>query len=378
MLSFNNIYGQPAALMRRRIWSGEERKLPSVSVLQENDFQMHTGFLPIKNTPPDFCVFNGRVHVLVFGKEVYTTPDFKTLTLRFSVPGAPNDYGAITSVVQRGGTIIVGMSYMSGITPMNISKISTNDGASFTDSWFGHYMMSAGEYFFGAARGQSGVSSIYRSATGLESPWATVPMPSMAYWNQMLHNGSVYLALADLASYGRSSAFSDSGASFIVSDGWSTALNQLPSTCRPTQAVVVGTTFVLVGGNGKRLCTLRSDNGRWFNVHSQLLNTEDGDDIQAVTHACVVEGVIYARATCSDAQNVQRSRLLVSTDAGLTWNSTSCISAGRMTSTGGYAGLLCPLAPGKGLYYAPGLNNDFGLTSDMSNDRDFYYELGAA
>ena len=194
----------------------------------------------------------------------------------------------------------------------------------------------------------------------------------------MLHNGSVYLAMAELATYNRSVAFSDSGGAFAVSDGWKTALNQLPNVCHPSQAVVVGTTFVLIGASGKRLCTLRSDNGRWFNVHSQLINTTDGDEFQSITHACVVDGIIYVRATCADAQNVQRSLLLVSTDAGLTWSPASSISAGRAASGGGYGGLLCPLAPNKGLYYAPGLNNEFGLISDTLNDRDFYYELGAA
>src|SRR5260221_7337467 len=72
MLSFNNIYGQPAALMRRRIWSGEERKISGVSAHIANAFKPVRSVSPA-NFSASMGLYNGRLYFLAKGGNVYTT-----------------------------------------------------------------------------------------------------------------------------------------------------------------------------------------------------------------------------------------------------------------------------------------------------------------
>lgn len=370
MLSYNTLYGQPAALMRRRIWSGEDRKLPSISVRQENAFRPHNGFLPTKTEPPSLCVWNGRIYAVAYGTELYTTPDFKTMTLRLSGVN-------IASLAQRDGTILVGvMSH-----PNYGMFISTNDGASFSGvSQSAFAVSSAGEYFF-SAYSYSGGSSLFRSATGV-SAWSSVTNPhNGVLLSRVLYNGSVYMALGNLSvSNTPAACWSDTGVAFLASDGWSAAVATIPTDGRPRQAVVVGNTFVMIGAYGPRVICLRSTDGRSFEVQQHLLATSEGEDFGTVSHACVIDGIIYARATTTDALGGKRIRLMLSTDAGLSWRLLSGLAEPRSgTSSVGAAvtGALFPLASGQGLYYAPGQGSVYGLVSDTVNDRDFYYELGA-
>lgn len=368
MLSYNTLYGQPAALMRRRIWSGEDRKLPSISVRQENAFRPHNGFSPVKAVPPNLGVWNGRVYVLAFGSELYTTQDFKTMTLRMS---------GITfvSIAQRDGIIVVGNSQ----DPNYGTHVSTNDGASFTGVVSSaNAVSSAGDYLFTAYAG-SGTSTLFRSATGTGS-WTIVSMPAVGYlWNRILFNGSVYLALSRMDSTARA-AWSDNAVAFSTSEGWSAAFAAVPSDGRPTQAVVVGNTFVLIGAYGHRVICLRSTDGRTFEMQQQLIATAEGEDFGPISHASVVDGIIYARATTTDALGGKRIRLLQSTDAGLSWRLLSGLAEPRSGSSSvgaAVTGAMFPMAPGQGLFYAPGQGHAYGLVSDTVNDRDFYYELGA-
>jgi hypothetical protein len=370
MLSYNALYGQPAALMRRRIWSGDDRKLASVSAVQANAFKAAA---QLSSVPPGLGVWNGRVYTLVFSDYLYTTPDFKTLTLRLT-PGT-----TFNSVVQRNGTIVA--SY--GSAGSGGTQISTNDGASFTNTAVGHAASSAGEYFF-TAYSASSTWYLYRSATGLGT-WTQIPMPS-GLWSKVLFNGNTYLALSTLNTgpFINAAAWSNAAAAaFTLSDGWSAAIAQFPSYGCPAQAVVVGGTFVLIGAYGNRVTVLRSENGRWFDVHSQVLNGAEGEEFRSPTHACVIDDIIYVRVTSADPSGVNRIRLLVSPDAGMSWRLWSGITYSRLdtpNSNVGAAslGALFPMAPGQGLYYAPGQGHVYGLVSDTVNDREFYYELGAA
>lgn len=365
MLSFNTLYGQPAALMRRRIWSGEERKLPAASVRVENMFKAHQGFLPnFSQGVPTMAVWNGRVYAIATPTTLYTTPDLRTITSRLVTTGT------IVGLAQHNGTIVV--SYVEGST--YYTRASTND-VSFT-AVQGSVMAAisrAGGFFFGQ-QSSNGMSSCPRSVTGTDA-WQSTPMPSTDFWTKFIHNGTTYLALAGAGSAWSSAAISDSGTSFVLSSGFSAMrATYSQGASALNQAVTVGAKFVLFGATGKRMWTSTSEDGSNFDMKGQLLPTLDGEEFQSITSATVLDGVIYARAVTLDNANVSRLRLVASYDAGASWRVFPPAFVPRTgvvdTTTPIFA-----LEPGKGLFLG---SSGIGLLSDVDNDREFYYEQGAA
>lgn len=366
MLSFNTLYGQPAALMRRRIWSGEERKLPAASVRVENMFKAHQGFLPaLPLGVPNRAVWNGRVYAIATATTLYTTPDLRTITSRFVTTGT------IQGLAQHNGTIVV--SYVEG--SQYGLRASTND-VSFTVPSGAQAVAAisrAGGFFFGQQTSTS-LSYCYRSVAGTDT-WLTTPMPSGDPWATFLFNGSAYLALSPAGATFNYAAVSDSGTSFISSAGY-TALRNMVSAAAGAlnQGVAVGTKFVLCGATGKRLWTATSEDGHNFELRTQLLPLLDGEEVQSLTSAIVLDGVIYARAVTLDNANLSRLRLVASYDAGANWRVFPAAYALR-TGAVDVTTPIFAMEPGKGLYLG---TQGMGLLSDVDNDREFYYEQGAA
>ena len=366
MLSFNTLYGQPAALMRRRIWSGEERKLPAASVRVENMFKAHQGFLPnFSLGVPTRAVWNGRVYAVATATTLYTTPDLRTITSRFVTTGT------IQGLAQHNGTIVV--SYVDG--SQYGLRASTND-VSFTAPAGAQAVAAisrAGGFFFGQQTSNS-FSYCYRSVAGTDT-WLSTPMPSGDAWTTFLFNGSAYLALSPGNAIWLYAAVSDSGASFISSTSYAALRNTVSAAAGAlNQGVVVGTKFVLCGATGNRLWTATSEDGHNFELRTQLLPLLDGEEVQSLTSAIVLDGVIYARAVTLDNANASRLRLVASYDAGANWR----LFPPAFVPRTGVVDVTTPifaLEPGKGLFLG---TQGMGLLSDVDNDREFYYEQGAA
>ncbi|MDC2857532.1 MULTISPECIES: hypothetical protein [unclassified Delftia] len=366
MLSFNTLYGQPAALMRRRIWSGEERKLPAASVRVENMFKAHQGFLPnFSLGVPTRAVWNGRVYAVATATTLYTTPDLRTITSRFVTTGT------IQGLAQHNGTIVV--SYVDG--SQYGLRASTND-VSFTAPAGAQAVAAisrAGGFFFGQQT-STGLSYCYRSVAGTDT-WLNTPMPSGDPWHKFLFNGSAYLALSGAGPSWINAAVSDSGASFISSTGFNALRNTVSAASAAlNQGIAVGTKFVLFGAVGKRMWTATSEDGHNFDLKVQLLPLLDGEDVQSITSAIVLDGVIYARAVTLDNANASRLRLVASYDAGANWR----LFPPAFVPRTGVVDVTTPifaLEPGKGLFLG---TQGMGLLSDVDNDREFYYEQGAA
>ncbi|WP_156897927.1 hypothetical protein [Delftia sp. HK171] len=371
MLSFNNIYGQPAALMRRRIWSGEERKVPSVSMLTANAFRPLGATSP-PNIVPDHGVNNGRVNFLVVGDKVYTSADLRTMVLRFTHTGSGR-WPAIYSIAERGGNVVIacGSGVPSSSATQYESYVSVNDGLTFTSSPLGavRRVMCAGGFFYGFPE----FRGLSRCETGTSASVSLV-MPVDTSWQSVVYNGERYLTIS---SDGTVLATSVDGLNFSVSTTF--AAFKLSADIQPQNAFAVGRRFVLVEVRGNTVRSIVTEDGASFSVQSwQVFDGENGERCLGVPqYAVMADGCAYLKMYTVDWAQIRRVRLIVSAD-GITWRAFPPLAGSNVSGDSTSAGkAMFGLGPGKGLYVAQGLDSVVHV-SETLNDRDFYYELGAA
>ncbi|MCP4018747.1 MULTISPECIES: hypothetical protein [Delftia] len=367
MLSFNNIYGQPAALMRRRIWSGEERKISGVSAHIANAFKPVRSVSPA-NFSASMGLYNGRLYFLAKGGNVYTTPDLKTLTHRLLAGG---ENSIITSIAQLGGVVIVGTQYRSGMYTSYGGYVSVDDGLTFRNALATPRFVRAGDYFYALS------SSMVRSKTGLDTAWSATSMPSGEVWSHVLHNGEIYFTLSIINNVFYNAAYSLDGVSFILSNKFANERSKFPSGAYIQSAAVIGKKFVMVGVQGGQIYTVMTENGIDFEQFSQSLESGvEGEEFRSwIIQVVAADGVMYMRAATSDTAGIIRTRVFSSID-GISWRALPAIAT-RSSLIDPSNGMF-ELAPGQGIYAIPWADADHAFISDTVNDRDFYYELGAA
>ncbi|WP_143044488.1 MULTISPECIES: hypothetical protein [Delftia] len=368
MLSFNNIYGQPAALMRRRIWRGEERKVPGVSVRIVNAFKPVRSVSPV-NISVSMGLYSSQQYFLVRGATLYTSPDLKVLTQRLLVNG---ENANIVSMAHNNDTVIIGARYWTGFSWGYVSYASVDGGITFKNITATPNYVRAGSYFYAIS------SSMARSATGLDTVWSATAMPpSSAGWSHVLHNGSIYLSLSYINNSFYELAYSENGSAFNLSTNFASVRSKIPSGMYFKEAAVVGRKFVLVGVAGKIIHTIATEDGINFEQFDQYLETGvDGEAFRGWNIQSTSTGdAIYMRGTTSDIAGVGRVRVFSCMD-GRNWRVLpSLVASSSFTDpTNGFFAL----APGQGIYVTPWPDADHAFISDTVNDRDFYYELGAA
>ena len=133
----------------------------------------------------------------------------------------------------------------------------------------------------------------------------------------------------------------------------------------------------MVGVQGGQIYTVMTENGIDFEQFSQSLESGvEGEEFRSwIIQVVAADGVMYMRAATSDTAGIIRTRIFSSID-GTSWRALPAIAtrSSLIDSSNG----MFELAPGQGIYAIPWADADHAFISDTVNDRDFYYELGAA
>lgn len=377
MLSFNAMYGQPAAMHRRRIWSGAERSVPGVSVHLVNALRQLGATSPA-GVVADQGIHNGRLHFLAVGPQVYTSTDLKTLVLRYTFPGVggSSSNAVVESFAERDGNVVIACSNsnMGTSAKSYASYVSTNDGVAFAASPLGAVkrVARAGALFYGFPDG----NGLVCSETGASAATA-VTLPGATTWQAVLHNGETYLALNTA---GTVLATSADGKVFAQSAAFTTFKAGAGADVQVQHALVAGSKFVLLELRGSAVLMITTEDGVNFETSSfQLFGGDEQERVHLLggTYAAMADGCAYVRCLTQDRAGVSRVRVIRTAD-GASWLTLPTLaSTNSLSSTSGVAisKAIFGLGAGKGIYVAQGMDTVVHI-SETINDREFYYELG--
>ncbi len=339
-------------LRSRNIWTGADRLLQGPVVRQIRPFKMRDAQNP--EVYLESLAYNGSIYVgATNAGALYSTPDLTTLTVR-------NMGSTHESIAVVGSTFLVralsGGSTTLQRSPDAVSWTSLGNVSSTVK------VRSAGGVGF-VLPGSGTTFSTYLEGGALVARAFT----QTGTWNNVLHNGSRWLAVNTTATLAE---VSTDGQNFAPSTGYAAAVAKLPPGLR--YAFVLGTRFIVVSIGASGLATMYSDDGQaWLQGARMAAVTPGSLLVELNDQGAVVDGFLYVVAVQQAIAGAAYTASIISTPDGVDWRastefyaSATAIAAGGLCRRVGTSSLAFNLARG-----------NFGALETNTDAKELFYAL---